>query len=198
MNFVAHLFLAQPTPDSYFGNLLGDFRRGVDINDYAKTVQAGVANHVHVDKFTDNHTLVKEARTLFSSQRRRFGGIILDVLFDHFLLKHWHQYSEVSFEKFSRQVYQRLDARVDIMPPAMQGMVSSMLEHQWLGTYKQLTGVERALERTASRIRFQHQFDGSIEEVIKHYEEFERTFLMFFPELVNSVKSVALELPDPR
>ena len=36
MNYLAHLFLARPTADSQFGNLLGDFRRGVDIKEFGQ------------------------------------------------------------------------------------------------------------------------------------------------------------------
>ena len=50
MNYLAHLFLARPTADSHFGNLLGDFRRGVDISRYGRAVQLGLKNHYEVDK----------------------------------------------------------------------------------------------------------------------------------------------------
>lgn len=196
MNFVAHLYLAQPSADSYFGNLLGDFRRGVTVEDYSPAVQAGVANHIHVDKFTDRHDLVKGALAQISPRRRRFGGIILDVLFDHFLLKHWARYSHLSADTFTQQAYQRLAERVSVMPSRMQRVVTSMIEHEWLDTYKTLSGVGHALERTASRIRFAHQFDGSIEEVFSNYDDFEGIFLAFFPQLIASVNVAAIEQPQ--
>ena len=52
MNYLAHLFLARPTADSQFGNLLGDFRRGVDIKEFGQAVQLGLKNHYEVDRFT--------------------------------------------------------------------------------------------------------------------------------------------------
>lgn len=193
MNYLAHLFLAQPTADSCFGNLLGDFRRGVDLKDYTDAVRAGVTNHIFVDKFTDTHTSVRQARQLVSAPRRRFAGIMLDVLFDHFLLKHWASYSGQSFSDFSQTAYQCLAQRYAIMPRGMQPMIKSMLEHRWLDAYSELNGVERALERTAARIRFDHGFHGSIEDIYASYEHFEEVFVSFFPDLVLAVKQQRIE-----
>ena len=193
MNYLAHLFLARPTADSCFGNLLGDFRRGVDLNSYSNAVRAGVANHIFVDKFTDSHNIVRQARSEVSAGRRRFAGIMLDVLFDHFLIKHWSLYSEESFTVFGQRAYDCLGRRVSIMPENMQAMVGSMLTHRWLDTYSHLQGVERALERTASRIRFKHNFHGSIEDVQQNYALFEQTFLTFFPQLLAAVRQHGVE-----
>lgn len=193
MNYLAHLFLAQPTADSCFGNLLGDFRRGVDLQNYTDAVRAGVTNHIFVDKFTDTHHAVRQARQLVSAPRRRFAGVMLDVLFDHFLLKHWSSFSGQSFSDFSQTVYHCLAQRYAIMPWGMQPMIKSMLEHRWLDTYSELNGVERALERTAARIRFDHEFYGSIEDIYARYERFEEVFVSFFPDLMLAVKQQQIE-----
>ncbi|MDC8829955.1 acyl carrier protein phosphodiesterase [Alteromonas gilva] len=193
MNFLAHLFLAQPTADSYFGNLLGDFRRGVDVSTYPQAVQSGVANHVHVDRFTDNHPFVKTAKKRVSARRRRYAGIMLDILFDHFLIKHWQHYSQQSLNNFCCDAYHRLDSRLHVMPQRMQAVVNSMLKYRWLTTYNHLNGVDKALDRTAERIRFRHSFHGSIEEVHAHYAEFEEVFMAFFPELIESVRTHNIE-----
>ena len=193
MNYLAHLYLARPTADSCFGNLLGDFRRGVDLDHYSEAVRAGVANHILVDKFTDSHSGVRQARGVVSARRRRFAGIMLDVLFDHFLIKHWSLYSDESFTVFSQRTYECLAQRVGVMPERMQVMVRSMLTHRWLDTYRHLQGIEKALERTASRIRFQHSFHGSIDEAKENYAVFEETFLTFFPQLLAAVRRHAVE-----
>ena len=86
MNYLAHLHLSQPNGESRFGNLLGDFMHGVQPHTYSRLVQAGLANHRLVDKFTDQHAQVIQAKQLFSARRRRFAGIIVDVSFDHFLI----------------------------------------------------------------------------------------------------------------
>lgn len=193
MNYLAHLALAQPNAASRFGNLLGDFMRGANVCEYADDVQRGLANHRLVDKFTDNHSLIKQARRNFSPARRRFGGIILDVTFDHFLQRHWQQFHQQPFETFTDEVYRQLPGQLPRMPAAMQQMVGSMLHHQWLNQYQHLSHVARALDNTAGRIRFTHQFFGSIEEVEQHYSALEVTFLEFYPQLQAHVHDVGLE-----
>ena len=100
MNYLAHLFLARPTADSHFGNLLGDFRRGVDINTFGNAVRLGLKNHYEVDRFTDRHETVLAAKTLFHKSRRRFAPVALDIYFDHLLIKHWATFTPQGFDDF--------------------------------------------------------------------------------------------------
>ncbi|RDV28069.1 DUF479 domain-containing protein [Alteromonas aestuariivivens] len=188
MNYLAHLFLAQPHADSHFGNLLGDFRRGADIQHYPDAVLAGLQNHYLVDRFTDAHPLVRRAKQEFSTERRRFAGIALDVLFDYYLIKHWSHFSDIPFEKFCYQAYMFLDWKIPQMPQRMQRVVSNMIEYHWFETYQSLDGIGLALDRIATRIRFEHQFEGCVEEIIQNYSFFEECFVDFFPELITHVR----------
>ncbi|MEG3768872.1 ACP phosphodiesterase, partial [Alteromonas sp. 14N.309.X.WAT.G.H12] len=120
MNYLAHLFIALPTPDSCFGNLLGDFQKGVNHQDLPAPVQAGLQNHLLVDKFTDSHALTRWARAQFSPEQRRFAGVTLDILFDHFLIQHWSRFSTQLLEDFCQSRYCLLDKRLPLMPPSMQ------------------------------------------------------------------------------
>ncbi|MDF2176901.1 ACP phosphodiesterase [Aliiglaciecola sp. CAU 1673] len=193
MNYLAHLFLAQPSADSYFGNLLGDFSRGIDASSYSEAVQAGLANHRLVDRFTDTHPIVRDARQHFSPKRRRFAGIAMDVLFDHFLICHWQDFSDQLFESFCQQTYSYLGIRLQEMPPRMQHVVGNMIEHHWFAQYQSLHGVGRALDNIARRIRFENDFSGCLDEIERYHEELESCFLQFFPELIQHVKQQGLE-----
>ena len=70
MNYLAHLFLAQPNADSHFGNLLGDFGGNKQVKQQPIAVQKALANHYLVDKFTDNHPVVKSANNFFSTKHQ--------------------------------------------------------------------------------------------------------------------------------
>ena len=65
MNYLAHLYFAKPTADSHFGNLLGDFGGRRHVNGLPITVKNALENHYLVDRFTDAHPLVKEAKHFF-------------------------------------------------------------------------------------------------------------------------------------
>ena len=183
MNYLAHLFLAQPTADSHFGNLLGDFRRGVCAHQLSKPVKLGLENHYLVDRFTDAHCGVKQARLLFKPEYRRFAPVAIDMLFDHFLIMHWPHYSSMPFEVFCQQSFNLLRARLDDMPPMMQQSVSHMITHNWFEAYARFEGISRAICNVANRIRFNNNFARCIDDVEQNIDELESVFVDFFPNL---------------
>lgn len=188
MNYLAHLYLAKPNADSHFGNLLGDFGGSTKLSQISSSVELGLQNHYMVDRFTDGHELVKQAKQLFNRNHRRFAGIALDVLFDHFLIKHWHLFHHTPFELFKQNSYQLLQERLNVMPERMSKTILRVTTDDWFEQYRTQTGVAMALKNIAKRIRFDNSFDKSTEDVALHYQEFEQVFMGFFPELVTYVE----------
>ena len=184
MNYLAHLFLAQPTADSHFGNMLGDFGGLTKVTITTPQILRGLKNHYLVDKYTDNHQLVRKAKTYFSAKNKRFSGIALDVLFDHFLIKHWHLFHQVPFATFKQQSYRRLGKRQELMPDRMKHTVSRIILDDWFESYKTVTGIYTAIENISKRIHFKNNFSSSTQDIDQYYSELEHLFLQFFPELM--------------
>lgn len=184
MNHFAHLYLARPTVESRVGNLLGDFARGVDTGKLSGPVLEGLINHRAVDAFTDSHPEVIACKRLFSSQRRRFAGVALDILFDHYLLRHWQHFGLQPRPEFIAELYRDLEAGQALMPPPMARTTRLMVDHDWFNAYAELESVGRALDRVAARIRFAHHFAGIIDEIRPLDGELEARFLAFFPDLL--------------
>ncbi|MCL7944647.1 ACP phosphodiesterase [Marinobacter sp. ATCH36] len=183
MNHLAHLFLAPNNPQARVGSLLGDFARGVAPGDLPPRVREGLYHHRAVDAFTDRHPEVIASKRLFSPQRRRFAGVALDILYDHYLLRNWQRFSHVEPDTFIDQVYQELDANWSLMPESMQRVTQQIVHHDWFRSYMELENIGYALDRVAGRIRFTNAFSGIIEEIEENDAELERRFLQFFPEL---------------
>jgi len=193
LNYLAHLYLAQPNADSHLGNLLGDFGGKTHIQGLSIAVKLGLDNHYLVDKFTDGHWAVKQAKSYFSPQRKRFSGIALDVLFDHFLIRHWSQFSKIPLVQFKQNSYALLNENLSFMPNKMQQVITNMTQNDWFKEYETIEGIGFALDNIAKRIRFPNQFNGSIEDINRNYLELEKVFLTFFPELINHVYLNRLE-----
>ncbi|GAW96114.1 MULTISPECIES: ACP phosphodiesterase [Colwellia] len=193
MNYLAHLYLAQPNADSHFGNLLGDFGGKVHAQQLSTGVQLGLENHYLVDRFTDSHSAVKQAKNLFSTERRRFAGIALDVLFDHFLIRHWSRFHQTPLRQFKQSSYALLNENLSYMPSKMQQVVTPMTQNDWFKEYETVAGIGFALDNIAKRIRFANQFSGCIADINRHYGELEAVFLAFFPELITHVNKHGLE-----
>lgn len=178
-------------PESLTGNLMGDFRKYLDGRPLPEKVVLGMENHVRVDSFTDSHPVVREMKGLFSVRRRRFAGIIIDVVFDHFLVQYWKDYNQAEFDVFIDDVYPALQSQYHLMPGAMQRVVLWMLENDWLRSYAELEYVGRVLDRISARIRFANTMEGAIEEIHAHHAELESGFLAFYPQLVRHVEAYA-------
>ncbi|EHR39725.1 ACP phosphodiesterase [Alishewanella jeotgali] len=195
MNYLAHAALAQPQPQSLVGNLLGDFCKGVAIDTLPRPIQAGLANHRAVDRFTDSYPQVREARAFFSTERRRFAPVALDVLFDHFLIRHWRQFYATPYLQAKSELYLQLATAEPLMPEAMAVVMRKVRQQDWLAAYQQLDGVAMALDRIAQRIRFANRFSGAGQDIERHYPRLERVFLAFYPELQAHVAELGLEQP---
>lgn len=183
MNHLAHVFLAPDSPEARVGSILGDFTRGVDLTALPEAVRQGVRHHRAVDSFTDQHPEVLASKQVFSRQRRRFAGVALDILYDHFLLKHWRRFSDIERDRFIIRVYEELEEHEHLMPPPMAKMTRRMVWHDWFGAYQDLEKIGHALDRVADRVRFRNNFSGIITEIRANQQELEGRFLSFFPDL---------------
>ncbi|NQV49622.1 MAG: DUF479 domain-containing protein [Candidatus Marinimicrobia bacterium] len=188
MNYLAHLLLSPNDELSRLGNIMGDFMRGIDPETLPPEVWSGILLHRSIDAYTDSHRVVRSLREGFSSDRRRFSGVVLDVVFDHFLVKHWSQFSERGFNSFVDECYADLWGQRVLMPERMEMVIGWMIKRDWIRSYSEIDHVGRALDGLASRLKINHDFHGAIEEVNEHYDKIEAGFLAFFPELVRHVE----------
>ncbi|MEO0408769.1 MAG: ACP phosphodiesterase [Cyanobacteria bacterium P01_A01_bin.135] len=198
MNLLAHLLLSPPTPASWVGNLMGDFVKGTPQPELGKVLIAGVKRHRAIDAFTDTHPVVRESKRLFSPQRRRFAGIILDVGYDYFLCRHWQTYSEIPVEQFIPMVYSGLadhlqQPEAQVVPPACRYLVQRMIADDWLRSYQTLAGVGATLDRLSRRLKRHNTLQGAEAEVEANEKLLDEGFQRFFPDLVAYVAS----LPQP-
>ena len=194
MNYLSHLFFSTRTPLSMTGNLMGDFKPPSELIDsLPNEILLGIQNHRFVDKETDRFVGVKKLRTLFSASRRRFSGVITDLAFDYYLLKHWDHFAQVELDEFIELSYQNLGQSKDYMPDRMQSVVTSLIEQDWIRTYSSLDGLSYAINRVSERIRFKNSMHGAITEVENNYQQIESVFFELFEHLINEVKKANIE-----
>lgn len=188
MNYLAHLFLVENTPESLVGAMLGDFVKGAAKNNYSPVIQRNIELHRRIDSFTDAHPIVRDGKTMVAAERRRFAGVLLDIFYDHFLARHWNHFSPVDLPTFTRNAYAVLHERHELLPEKLQRMLPFMRAEDWLGSYARVEWVELTLQRMAKRLtRGAALASGGI-ELRTHYDRFEADFLRFFPDLRAFVK----------
>lgn len=185
MNYLAHAFLAGPADEFLIGSIMGDFVKGSVDDLFTDRITGGILFHRRVDAFADSHALSRASRGLFSPQRRRYAGVILDICYDHFLSKHWSVYTDGDLAEFITRVYAALQRYHDILPARLQAVLPQMVRQNWLGCYGTLDGVDITLRRIARRIRRENSLAESIGDIRKNYRQLERNFRIFFPDLVD-------------
>ncbi len=180
MNHFAHLVLSQPTVESAVGNLLGDFARGLDLAKLPRPIRAGLQNHRAVDLYTDRHPLIADLKSQFSSQRRRFAGIALDIYFDHLLINFWDRFEAGTPEQATTLFYQRLTTGQPLMPgEEMRYVTKRIIQYDWFRCYREIDSIAESLDRVAGRIRFANSFDNAIEDLQRNEDEIRETFSSF-------------------
>ena len=156
-------------------------------------IKLGIENHRLVDKETDRFQAVKDLKRVFSPERRRFAGVVTDIAFDYFLIKHWEKFAVVEFTPFIDGCYQGLGECREWMPERMLFITAKMQEYDWLRTYATLDGIEKTIDQVSKRIRFKNNMAGSIVEVTDNYAQIEAVFLELFEHLVQRVDEAQIE-----
>ncbi len=198
MNYLAHLYLAEQSREGLLGSLLGDFVKGRLDDRYPETVRRGIALHRAIDSFTDAHPLHLASRNRIGSQRRRYAGIIIDVCYDHFLCRHWSDYSSESLACFAGRVYDILGEHRNNLPDRLRRIAPYMIADDWLGSYSDLTNVGRALDGIAQRIARSNPLAGALTEIEANYTALDDDFRRFFPELQAQAEQILSALVRPQ
>ncbi|MEG4056240.1 MULTISPECIES: ACP phosphodiesterase [unclassified Microcoleus] len=185
MNYLAHLFLSEGTPESLIGNLLGDFVKGTALNLYSEEIRKGIDLHRKVDSYTDSHPIVRSSKSLVSSHRRRFAGVLIDVFYDHFLAKNWLEYSEIPLRDFSQDVYKILQDNRDILPDSLQRVLPTIIARDLLSSYQEIAEIGITLTRMSARLKRTNNLASGIEDLTANYQRLESDFRDFFPDLIK-------------
>ena len=197
MNYLAHLYLADPTPESLIGNLLGDFVKGRLGDNYNDAITRGILLHRKVDSFSNLHPGARRSRNRISPARRRFAGIIIDIFYDHLLARHWAKFSDVEFSVFVSNAYRVLTENQDVLPRRLNKVLATMVNEDWLRGYLRLENVALSLDRVGQRLKRRNSLQGSIEEINGNYAQLEDDFLAFFPDLIRFAAACKLEFEKP-
>jgi acyl carrier protein phosphodiesterase len=187
VNFLAHLYLAEPTPESAVGNLMPDFSRIRDLDSLDTAVRAGVLRHRAVDAFVDTHPAFLQARAMLRRSCNHFAPILVDLFNDHLLARSWGDWHEQPLAAFTTDCYRRLARGAYLMPARMRQPVAMMIEQDWLTSYESLDGLSQRLTQMSARFdrRFGRTFDVRV--AVDAFIEGEDAWTRMFPGLMREV-----------
>ncbi len=192
MNHVAHCYLSFGDEDTLLGNFIADFVKGNRWQAYPSGVQRGILLHRRIDSFTDTHAATHECTALLRPYAGRYAGPVMDILFDHLLVKDWALHAPAQpFLEFKADTYAMLARRVGEMPENLQRSLPKMIENDFIDTYGRRDGMEWVMELFSRRIPGGLRWQEIMGCFWDNLAEFDVDFQRFFPELVATARTFA-------
>jgi acyl carrier protein phosphodiesterase len=192
VNFLAHIYLAGENKDHVIGQVMADFlERGWQDRVSAGVLQ-GIRLHQQVDMFTDSHDVFQRSRERLPTELRRYAGIVVDIFYDHVLARNWERFHDVSLDEFAQSRYRILESRPEELTDRMRRALPSIVTYDWLTSYREIEGIERALKGVSNRLTRANPMAEAGLVLRRERAGFEATFLEFFPDL----EAFAVELRE--
>lgn len=192
MNFLAHIFLSGNNDLIKIGNFMADGIRGNDYLNYPEEIQKGILLHRAIDTFTDAHPIWRQSKHRLHERYGHYSGVIIDILYDHFLAKNWNNYSNVPLVDFVEQFYQSLRDNYGLLSAKTKKIMPYMIESNWLVSYETIAGIERILFQMDYRTKHKANMQNAVEELKEYYIEFEEEFTLFFQDLIQMVEEFSI------
>ncbi|KAF2337884.1 acyl carrier protein phosphodiesterase [Flavobacterium ginsenosidimutans] len=194
MNFLAHIYLSGENDLIKIGNFMADGIRGKQFEHFPKDVQKGILLHRFIDTYTDSHDIFRTSTKRLHERYHHYAGVIVDIVYDHFLAKNWTNYSDEKLESFISRFYNSLHDNYDILTEKTQGLMPYMIERNWLLSYRTKEGIHQILTQMDRRSKNISQMQFAIEELNEFYDEFEEEFTSFFEDIKIHAKEKLLSL----
>ena len=189
MNVLAHIYLSGDSDEIIIGNYIGDYVKGRDYLKYPEQIKKGIILHRHIDDFTDRHPVVHRSKILFTKKYHKYAGVVIDILYDHYLTKEWDTFSRRPIESITYQFYRAMVNNYDILPPKVQDRFPFFIINNWIESYKTSKGLKHVLSTLSKRTSLPSEAKYAIKTFKKNYYTLGEDFMEFFPQLIEYVEN---------
>jgi acyl carrier protein phosphodiesterase len=196
MNHLAHALLADAGGVEFaLGSAQGDFVHGHPDPAWPEARQAGLRFHRSIDRFTDAHPEVVAARNAFEPPLRRYAGIVLDIWFDHLLVRGWQRHcAKESLPSFSRHWLALLDTRTAELPESLRTFLAWMHAHGLPDAYGDEATLDDVFHALALRLSRPSPIGDALPALRDRAMTLQQHFDAFFPELAVYAQTLRREL----
>jgi len=194
LNYLAHIYLSGDNEGIIIGNFIADGIKGKKYLKYPKEIQKGILLHRGIDSFTDQHPTVRKSTARLHKNYGHYSGVIVDILYDHFLAKNWNQYHTQPLDEYIQDFYTLLRKDFEVLPARIRQLMPYMISDNWLLSYQTISGISRILVQMNYRTKNISKMNFAVIELEEYYTEFEEEFTSFFTELQSFCKNKLQEL----
>jgi len=185
MNFLAHIYLSDENEHIKIGNFIADSIKGKNYGHLPYQIQKGIKLHREIDSFTDTNKIFKVSKRRLHKRYGHYDGVIIDILYDHFLAKNWVSYSNTPLKEYTENFYEILKSNYDFLPDKVKNLMPYMIEDNWLLNYSNFQGIENVLHGMNRRTKNKSQMHLAIEDLKLYYDDLGNDFQLFFKELIQ-------------
>ena len=194
MNFLAHAYLSFGHPDLLTGNMMADSIQGLQKTAFPEALQKGIALHHAIDTFTDNHPVTQEAKLHFRPDTGKYAGVFMDVVYDHFLANDPDRFPPQQLKAFTQHTYAVLQQHDSDLPERFKKVLYHMKKEDWLWSYRQRSGIQKAFAGIYHRATFLPSSDAAFGVFNLQYASFQRAYTLFMPALEEHAKRIYLRM----
>lgn len=194
MNFLAHIYLSGENELIKIGNFMADGIRGQQYTTFPTEIQKGVLLHRAIDSFTDANVTYRKSKHRLHEKYGHYSGVIMDIIYDHFLAKNWKNYSDEDLDNYANNFYDSLKKNYNLLTDKTKNMMPYMIARNWLKSYATISGLEMILFQMDHRTKNRVNMQEAIVELQEFYSNFEEEFSSFFMELQEHCEYKLIEI----
>ncbi len=184
MNHLAHVVLAGPEDGLRIGAFLGDHIKGCQaLQDLPPDWAAGVVLHRRMDSLCDQHSAVGSFLAELNPPWRRYGGIMLDVLFDHMLTRHWIRFGAGDLADISAEINSLLSRHDRALPERLRLFAAWARQRNLWCRYGDRKMLNEIFARLARRHGRPSPLARGLELLDQHDQRIEAIFFKLFDDL---------------
>lgn len=190
MNYLAHMFLSGSNEQTMVGNFIGDYVKGNTWNKFPENIKKGILMHRRIDSFTDTHPKFREAKSLFRNEFGLYSGIVIDLLYDHYLAKNWNEYSDLTLRTFAKRSHAVLLQNFMHLPLRVQSFLPFLIQHKRLESYASVKGIVQTLKIMSNYSSLPAKSDFMMEAIQTNNDFFEVNFREFMADLLEYTSEI--------
>lgn len=183
MNHLAHLYLSSDNEEEMVGQFIADAVKGNDFNDYTPNIRQGILLHRWVDSYTDTHELVKELRAEYRPKLGLYSGVLIDLVFDHFLAKDFQGHSGRELSEFQQFTFSVLNKHEEKFPERMKNYFFHMKDKEFMMKYAHPVGMAVIVRQMGMRSARGEALIQAGDSFLVHVESASKYFPSFFQDL---------------
>ena len=212
MNFLAHCLigadagssaaesnpetLADPLSDMMIvGGFLGDFIKGRVPAEFPPPLATGVRLHRRVDAYSNQQAAIRTSCDRFPKPLRRIAPILVDIIADHMLARHWMRYHDSSLPMFTSRTYRLIGEHQQWLPEHGLRFLTYMEEVDLLASYADwqvLVRAMRSITRRLNKPELNAIMEATVAEIL---EDLEADFHIYFPDILSHARDWVRENP---